>query len=84
MTSRRIVRGQKINSIKLEQAKALRRRMTSAEHRLWQALRGSQLGGLHFRRQQVVDGLIADFYCNATGLIIEVDGSVHEQQQEYD
>ena len=40
--------------------------------------------GLHFRRQQVVDGFIADFYCHAARLIVEVDGDVHDDQAEYD
>src|SRR5450759_2979359 len=58
--------------------------MTPAEHRLWDALRGNQLSGLHFRRQQIIDGFIVDFYCHAARLIIEVDGGVHEQLVEYD
>jgi very-short-patch-repair endonuclease len=51
---------------------------------LWQALRTNHLHGYHFRRQQVIAGFIADFYCHAAGLIVEVDGGVHTQQQEYD
>ncbi len=40
--------------------------------------------GLQFRRQQVIVGYIADFYCNAVGLVIEVDGSIHENQHDWD
>jgi very-short-patch-repair endonuclease len=58
--------------------------MTRAERLLWQHLRGSQLAGLHFRRQQVVDGVIVDFYCHQAGLVVELDGEVHEDRQEYD
>jgi very-short-patch-repair endonuclease len=32
----------------------------------------------------VLDGYIVDFYCHAAQLVIEVDGEVHESQQEYD
>ncbi len=48
-----------------------------------QELRGNKLG-LHFRRQQIIAGFIADFYCYAASLIIEVDGGIHSQQTDYD
>ncbi|MCC5634490.1 DUF559 domain-containing protein [Nostoc sp. CHAB 5844] len=32
----------------------------------------------------MIDGFIADFYCHAARLVIEVDGKIHEQQAEYD
>ncbi|MBI3948684.1 MAG: endonuclease domain-containing protein [Armatimonadetes bacterium] len=65
-------------------AREMRRNATPAEACLWQRLRRSQLGGLHFRRQQVIDGFIVDFYCHAAGIVVEVDGPVHEARQEYD
>jgi very-short-patch-repair endonuclease len=58
--------------------------MTPAERTLWARLRRNQLDGLHFRRQQVIDGFIADFYCHAAGLVVELDGPVHDSQPEYD
>ncbi len=62
----------------------MRRQMTPAEKILWQHLRAGRLQGLHFRRQQVIDGFIADFYCHSAGLVVEVDGAVHEEQRDYD
>jgi very-short-patch-repair endonuclease len=35
---------------------------------------------LHFRRQQVISGFIADFYCASAQMAIELDGSVHDGQ----
>ena len=58
--------------------------MTPQERIMWQRLRKNQLGGLHFRRQQVIDGFLADFYCPAAGLVLELDGLVHLRQVEYD
>ncbi len=58
--------------------------MTEAEQLLWNRLRGNQLRGFHFRRQQVIDGFIVDFYCHAAGLVLEVDGGIHAAQGEYD
>lgn len=55
----------------------------SAETLLWQELRANKLG-VHFRRQQVIAGFIVDFYCHKTGLVIEVDGDIHDLQQEED
>jgi very-short-patch-repair endonuclease len=79
-----IVIGQKINHDKLQHAKEFRRQMTPEENILWQYLRANRLHGLHFRRQQIIDGFIVDFYCHAARLVIEVDGKIHEQQSEYD
>ena len=58
--------------------------MTPQEAKLWQEVRGNRINGLHIRRQQVIGGLIADFYCNDTGLVIEIDGPIHLEHREYD
>ena len=65
-------------------ARRMRRAMTPAEAILWESLRNNRLGGLHFRRQQVIAGFIADFYCHAARLVIECDGSAHAGHEEYD
>ena len=81
---RYVVQGQTVDPIKLEAAKELRRRMTEAETLLWQALRRNQLAGLHFRRQQVIDGFVVDFYCDKAGLVVELDGKIHVRQKASD
>ena len=40
--------------------------------------------GVHFRRQQVIAGFIVDFYCHKAALVVEVDGDIHDLQQEED
>ena len=84
MSPEGIVVGQKVKPIKLQRARELRSQMTEEERILWQSLRANRLRGLHFRRQQIIDGFIADFYCHAAGLVVEVDGGVHEAQVELD
>ena len=79
-----IVHGQHVPRAKLAFAKTLRRMMTPAERVLWRAIRRGQLGGLHFRRQQVVGSFILDFYCDAARLAVELDGSPHDSHGEYD
>jgi very-short-patch-repair endonuclease len=59
------------------QARHLRHTMTPAEQTLWRHLRANRLGGHAFRRQQIIDGYIVDFYCHAAALVVEVDGDVH-------
>lgn len=84
MPVKNIVRGQKVTAKQLERAKGLRREMTPSEKILWKHIRTNKLNGLHFRRQQIVHGYFADFYCHQHELIVEVDGRIHEFQQEYD
>ena len=62
----------------------MRREMTPAEARLWLHLKANRLNGFHFRRQQVIEPYIVDFYCHACRLVVEVDGDIHLQQPEYD
>ena len=80
----RIITGQKVTAEKHALAKELRRNMTLAERVLWQELRANRLDGCHFRRQQIIDGFIVDFYCHQAALIIEVDGPIHDSQKEAD
>ena len=65
-------------------AREFRKNPTLAEQTLWQYLKARKLAGLKFRRQHAVGPFIVDFYCHALQLVIEVDGEVHKQQQEYD
>jgi very-short-patch-repair endonuclease len=64
-------------------ARALRKDATPTEAILWHAIRGKQLGA-KFRRQQPIGHFIADFYCSEARLVLEIDGSVHDAQPEYD
>jgi very-short-patch-repair endonuclease len=82
--SRNIVVGQRVDAGKAALARRLRREMTEAERIMWQHLRRNQVDGLHFRRQQVIDGFIVDFYCHCRGLVIEIDGGLHIQHGGYD
>ena len=80
----RITRSQNVQPDKLSIAKKLRREMTLTERILWRALRRNAVDGFHFRRQQVIEGFIVDFYCDAAKLAIELDGTVHGEQWKYD
>ena len=79
-----IVRGQWVEDGKAERAREFRRNLTPTELAVWARLRRNQLGGFHFRRQQVIDGFIADFYCHAAALVVEADGASHDGRADYD
>ena len=68
----------------IQQARRMRSEPTPAEALLWNRLSEKQLGGLKFRRQHIIHAYIVDFYCPAAKLVIEIDGSVHEGQEDYD
>jgi len=56
-------------------AKQLRREMTKEERHLWyDFLRNYPV---RFSRQKVLGKYIADFYCAAAKLVVELDGSQH-------
>jgi adenine-specific DNA-methyltransferase len=65
-------------------ARALRANPTDVEHKLWAALRGRQLAGFKFRRQVGIGRYFADFACVAAKLIVELDGSQHIENADYD
>jgi very-short-patch-repair endonuclease len=58
--------------------------MTRTEQILWDHLRNRRLEGWKFRRQHALGAYVADFYCHAAGLVVEVDGAHHQDQVEYD
>lgn len=65
-----------------EVARQLRKQETQSEEILWQALRGAKLEGRKFRRQQPIGCFVVDFFCAAERLIVEVDGSVHDSEEQ--
>ena len=62
-----------------ENAKHLRKNMTKAENILWNHLRKG-INSFKFRRQHPIGIYIADFFCHKAKLVIELDGSVHNQE----
>src|SRR6185437_4844989 len=61
----------------LAHARAMRRDATPAERKLWRLLRNHQADGLKFRRQVPLGRSIADYYCAAAKLVVELDGVSH-------
>ena len=71
------------NPITEHNAIKLRKELTPAERKLWARIRDDQLG-VKFRRQHAIGNYIPDFCSPKAKLIIELDGSQHLEQEEYD
>jgi very-short-patch-repair endonuclease len=67
-----------------ERARSLRKNPTIAGRILWKSLRAHRLSGAGFRRQHAIGPYVVDFCAPRLKLIIEVDGSQHAEQTEYD
>ncbi len=67
----------------IPRAKMMRSNMTPAEKLLWEELRSSKTD-FKFRRQHIISEFIVDFVCLSKMLVVEVDGSIHDQTAEYD
>ena len=68
----------------MRRAGELRLNPTPAEAKLWSRLRAHRLSGVGFRRQHAIGNYIADFCAPGKMLIVELDGSQHLEQEEYD
>ena len=62
----------------------LRKNQTIFENKIWNSLRGRRFLDFKFRRQRPIGPYIVDFVCFKKKIIIELDGSQHQEQQNYD
>ena len=73
-----------INNFKRKEIrKGLRKNQTPQEAILWARLRNNQTE-YKWKRQVSIGPYIADFYCRKKLLVIELDGSQHLENKEYD
>jgi len=78
------MRPRRSTSQTMRHANELRKEPSLAEARLWSRLRNHRLHGVGFRRQHAIGPYIADFCAPGRKLVIDVDGSQHLDQLEYD
>ena len=71
-----------LRKIRLARAQELRASATSAEQKLWRALKKLQLQNTHFRRQVPIGPYVADFACLRARLLVEVDGPSHSYENQ--
>ncbi len=68
------------NEENIEYARKLRREMTKEERHLWYDFLCKY--PIRFRRQEIIENYIVDFYCHKAKLAVELDGSQHYKDKE--
>jgi len=68
----------------LPRRRELRKNQTDAERIFWNRIRDGRFFGLKFKRQYGMGSYILDFYCREKKLAIELDGSQHIENVDYD
>ena len=67
-----------------QRARELRKAGLLSEVLLWRQMKNKQINGWDFDRQKIIGNYIVDFYCANIGLVVEIDGSSHDDKGEYD
>ena len=68
----------------LDRAREMRQRATPAEAFGWGLFRDRRFMGLKFRRQHQIGTYIVDFYCHEKRLVVELDGQIHEVDEQHE
>ena len=72
-------------NIKLKaRARALRKAGVLSEVIFWLQVHKGKFWKIDFDRQRIIGNFIVDFYVKTLGLVIEIDGSSHDNKEEYD
>lgn len=64
-----------------ENRKQLRKNPVEAEAILWSRLKNKQQNSIRFRRQASIGRYVVDFYSPRAKLVIELDGSTHDDNE---
>ena len=67
-----------------DRARELRNNSTKGEIKFWSELLRKKQSGYKFYRQKILVHYIVDFYCPKLKLVIEIDGTSHDNKKEYD
>jgi very-short-patch-repair endonuclease len=65
-------------------AKKLRKSGNLSEVLIWNCLKNKKFKHLDFDRQKIIGNYIVDFYCPNLQIVIEIDGSSHNEKEIYD
>ncbi len=67
-----------------ERARELRQANNLVEVLFWNRVKSHQFKGYDFDRQKIAGNYIVDFYCSNCQVVIEIDGSGHDDNRAYD
>ena len=68
----------------LSKSRSLRKGYVLAEVIFWKQVRNKEFHQIDFDRQRIIGNFIVDFYIKSLGVVIEIDGSSHDGEEEYD
>jgi len=72
------------NPMLRERAKELRKAGNLSEVLMWKKFHKRKFKNFDFDRQKIIGNYIVDFYCLECRVVIEIDGSSHDNKAEYD
>ena len=81
---RNFVTGLPYNSNLKKRAIEFRKRGILSEVLFWQQVRNCKFHNIDFDRQRIIGNYIVDFYIKSLGVVVEIDGSSHDEKVEYD
>lgn len=64
--------------------KVKRKSSTLSEVLFWMQVHKRKFHKIDFDRQRIIGNYIVDFYVKSLGLVIEIDGSSHDNKEDYD
>jgi very-short-patch-repair endonuclease len=67
-----------------DRTKALRKAGNFSEVVFWKEVSNKSFWNIDFDRQRIIGNYIVDFYVKTLGLVIEIDGEIHNFQEDYD
>lgn len=72
------------NNDLLSRSRSLRKAYILSEVIFWKQVRNKEFHGIDFDRQRIIGNYIVDFYIKSLGVVIEIDGSNHNDKEEFD
>ena len=68
----------------LNRSRNLRKGYVLSEVIFWKQVRNKEFHQIDFDRQKIIGNYIGDFYIKSLGVVIEIDGSSHNDKEDYD
>ena len=68
----------------LSRSRSLRKGYVLSEVIFWKQVRNKEFHQIDFDRQKIIGNYIVDFYIKSLGVVVEIDGTSHNDKEEYD
>lgn len=68
----------------LNRSRNLRKGYVLSEVIFWKQVRNKEFHQIDFDRKKIIGNYIVDFYIKSLGVVVEIDGTSHNDKEEYD